>query len=74
MHFLVVACSSPKFSFIGVPLSGFLCCFLMGYPISCSLFETFSSFLEWVVCDVSGIVLVIHYLDSLSLYRSGSSV
>lgn len=35
----------------------------MGCSISCALFETFSSFVEWVVRDVSGLNSVIHYLD-----------
>lgn len=35
----------------------------MGCAISCSLFEQFYSFLEWVVRDVSGLASVIHYLD-----------
>lgn len=38
-------------------------CLPMGCAISCSLFEQFSSFLEWVVRDVSGLSSVIHYLD-----------
>ena len=35
----------------------------MGCSISCALFETFSSFVEWVVREVSGVNSVIHYLD-----------
>ncbi|XP_069592246.1 uncharacterized protein [Ranitomeya imitator] len=38
-------------------------CLPMGCSISCSLFETFSTFLEWVVRDVSDVASVIHYLD-----------
>ncbi|KAM4013494.1 LOW QUALITY PROTEIN: uncharacterized protein ACNLHF_003571 [Anomaloglossus baeobatrachus] len=38
-------------------------CLPMGCSISCAFFETFSSFLEWVVRDVSGWSSVVHYLD-----------
>ena len=38
-------------------------CLPMGCSISCAFFETFSSFLEWVVRDVAGTESVIHYLD-----------
>lgn len=38
-------------------------CLPMGCSPSCSYFENFSSFLEWVVRDVSGCTSVIHYLD-----------
>ncbi|XP_077309137.1 uncharacterized protein LOC143928250 [Lithobates pipiens] len=38
-------------------------CLPMGCSVSCSVFEQFSSFLEWVVRDVSGIESIIHYLD-----------
>lgn len=38
-------------------------CLPMGCSISCALFETFSSFVEWVVREVSGLNSVIHYLD-----------
>ena len=38
-------------------------CLPMGCSLSCAYFEMFSSFLEWVVVDVSGCSSVIHYLD-----------
>lgn len=38
-------------------------CLPMGCSVSCALFEQFGSFVEWVVRDVSGMNLVIHYLD-----------
>ncbi|KAM4023529.1 uncharacterized protein ACNLHF_028199 [Anomaloglossus baeobatrachus] len=38
-------------------------CLPMGCSISCAFFETFSSFLEWVVRDVSGLSALVHYLD-----------
>lgn len=38
-------------------------CLPMGCSISGTLFEAFSSFVEWVVRDVSGLNSVIHYLD-----------
>ncbi|KAM8945815.1 uncharacterized protein RCH25_049154 [Pelodytes ibericus] len=38
-------------------------CLPMGCAISCSLFETFSSFLEWVIREESGSASIIHYLD-----------
>lgn len=38
-------------------------CLPMGCAISCSYFELFSSFLEWVVKDLSGIGSILHYLD-----------
>ena len=36
---------------------------LMGCSISCSLFETFSTFLEWVFSEVTGLAQVTHHLD-----------
>lgn len=38
-------------------------CLPMGCSISCTMFEVFSSFLEWVVREVSGLESMIHYLD-----------
>lgn len=38
-------------------------CLPMGCSISCAMFEVFSSFLEWVVREVSGLESMIHYLD-----------
>lgn len=38
-------------------------CLPMGCSVSCALFEQFSSFVEWVVRDVSGVNSLIHYLD-----------
>lgn len=38
-------------------------CLPMGCSISCAIFEQFSSFVEWVVRDVSGVNSIIHYLD-----------
>lgn len=35
----------------------------MGCAISCALFETFSTFLEWVVRTESGVPSILHYLD-----------
>lgn len=50
-------------------------CLPMGCSISCAFFEKFSSFLEWVVRDVSGIQSVIHYLDDfLCVGPAGSNV
>lgn len=39
------------------------CCLPMGCSVSCSYFEAFSSFLEWVVKREAGWASVIHYLD-----------
>lgn len=41
------------------------CCLPMGCAISCSLFETFSTFLEYVVRMEACIPLELHYLDDL---------
>lgn len=50
-------------------------CLPMGCSISCALFETFSSFLEWAVRDVTGINSVIHYLDDfLCVGPAGSNI
>lgn len=50
-------------------------CLPMGCSISCAFFEMFSSFLEWVVRDVSGINSVIHYLDDfLCVGPAGSNI
>lgn len=39
------------------------CCLPMGCSISCAYFETFSTFLEWVVKRESAIPSILHYLD-----------
>lgn len=50
-------------------------CLPMGCSISCALFEAFSSFLEWVVRDVSGINSMVHYLDDfLCVGPPGSNI
>ncbi|KAM4043794.1 uncharacterized protein ACNLHF_014075 [Anomaloglossus baeobatrachus] len=50
-------------------------CLPMGCSISCSYFEAFSSFVEWVVRDVSGLTSIIHYLDDfLCVGPAGSMV
>ncbi|KAM3940651.1 uncharacterized protein RB166_000605 [Leptodactylus fuscus] len=49
------------------------CCLPMGCSISCAYFEAFSSFLEWVVRDVSGLSSVIHYLDDFLCVGPGGS-
>lgn len=46
-------------------------CLPMGCSISCAIFEHFSSIVEWVVRDVSGVNSVIQHPDDFSLYRSG---
>lgn len=46
-------------------------CLPMGCAISCSYFELFSSFLEWVVKDLSGLRSILHYLDGLEVVRAG---
>lgn len=48
-------------------------CLQMGCSISCAPFETFSSFVEWVVRDVSGVNSVIHYLDDFLCIRPPDS-
>lgn len=50
-------------------------CLPIGCSISCSYFETFSTFLEWVVKSESQIPSVLHYLDDfLFVGPSGSRV
>ncbi|XP_053558364.1 uncharacterized protein LOC128649240 [Bombina bombina] len=50
-------------------------CLPMGCSISCSYFERFSSFVEWVVKKKSGKVSVVHYLDDfLFVGPAGSGV
>lgn len=50
-------------------------CLPMGCSISCALFETFISFFEWAVRDVSGINSIIHYLDDfLCVGPAGSNI
>ncbi|XP_072286680.1 uncharacterized protein [Pyxicephalus adspersus] len=50
-------------------------CLPMGCSLSCALFETFSSFLEWVVRDVTEVPSIIHYLDDfLCIGPANSSV
>ena len=48
-------------------------CLPMGCSISCSLFEKFSSFLEFLVASRNGEGLVTHYLDDFLLVGDGSS-
>lgn len=51
------------------------CCLPMGCSISCSYFESFSSFLEWVVKREAGWALALHYLDDfLFVGPAGSRV
>lgn len=38
-------------------------CLPMGCTISCSYFEMFSSFLEWVIKDLSGLGSILHFTD-----------
>ncbi|CAN2388332.1 RNA-mediated [Pristimantis euphronides] len=54
------------FHLLGCALDGLFYvdkCLPMGCSISCRYFETFSTFLEWVVRMRSGVSSVIHYLD-----------
>lgn len=46
-------------------------CLLMGCSLLCAYFEVFSSFLEWVVRDMSGCSSVIHFLDDFLCIDSG---
>lgn len=48
-------------------------CLPMGCSISCAIFEQFSSFLEWVVRDISGVNSIIHYLDDFLCIGPASS-
>ncbi|XP_075694193.1 uncharacterized protein LOC142660963 isoform X2 [Rhinoderma darwinii] len=48
-------------------------CLPMGCSISCSYFEMFASFLEWVVRLESGCDSVIHYLDDFLFVGPGGS-
>lgn len=48
-------------------------CLPMGCSLSCAYFETFSSFLEWVIREVSGHQSVIHYLDDFLCIGSKDS-
>lgn len=48
-------------------------CLPMGCSISCALFEQFSSFMEWVVRDVSGVNSIIHYMDDFLCVGPASS-
>lgn len=51
------------------------CCLPMGCSISCSYFEIFSNFLEWVVKHTAQVDSVLHYLDDfLFVSPSGSRV
>ncbi|XP_078503741.1 uncharacterized protein LOC144762432 [Lissotriton helveticus] len=45
----------------------------MGCSVSCSLFETFSTFLQWRFTFVSGHALVCHYLDDFLFIGEGCS-
>lgn len=51
------------------------CCLPMGCSISCAYFETFSTFLEWVVKREAGWSAALHYLDDfLFIGPAGSKV
>ncbi|XP_041429517.1 uncharacterized protein LOC121397210 isoform X1 [Xenopus laevis] len=45
----------------------------MGCSISCSYFEAFSTFLEWVVRQRAGVDAIIHYLDDFLCVGPGNS-
>ncbi|XP_053563915.1 uncharacterized protein LOC128654176 [Bombina bombina] len=50
-------------------------CLPMGCSISCSYFERFSSFVEWVVKQTAGISSMVHYLDDfLFVGPAGSAI
>ncbi|XP_069590448.1 uncharacterized protein [Ranitomeya imitator] len=48
-------------------------CLPMGCSLSCAYFEAFSTFLEWVVKDVTGLGSCVHYLDDFLFVGSAFS-
>lgn len=48
-------------------------CLPMGCSISCSIFEKFSTFLQWVITNKSGLNTVEHYLDDFIFAGSRGS-
>ena len=64
--FRVLPCFPGDFDLLGIKLGELYFidkCMPMGCSISCSTFETFSTFLEWAIKDRSGTDDIDHYLD-----------
>lgn len=64
--FRLLPISPQDFDLLGFKLQGYYYfdkCLPMGCSLSCSLFEKFSSALEWIVQNKSGKRSVLHYLD-----------
>lgn len=59
-----------EFDLLGVNMNGGYYidnCLPFGCSISCSTFEKFSSFLEWLLKQKSGLQSIVHYLDDFLL-------
>lgn len=64
------------FSLLGLAFEGYYYvdrAFRIGCSISCSIFEKFSSFLEWAAHFRSGMNLTAHYLDDFLFMGQASS-
>ena len=64
--FRLLLVNPADFDLMGIKFDGFFYvdkCLPMGCSLSCKLFETFSTFLQWVVESQSGLNSIDHYLD-----------
>lgn len=48
-------------------------CMPMGCSVSCAYFEMFSTFLQWVLVQSSGLSTVVHYLDEFLFVGAAQS-
>jgi hypothetical protein len=64
--FRLLIVSPSDFDLVGIYFDGKFYidkCLPMGCSLSCSLFEKFSSFLQWAVVRETGLNTIDHYLD-----------
>jgi hypothetical protein len=72
--FRLLIVSPSDFDLVGIYFDGKFYidkCLPMGCSLSCSLFEKFSSFLQWAVVRETGLSTIDHYLDDF--FFAGSS-
>ena len=74
--FRLLIVSPSDFDLVGIYFDGKFYidkCLPMGCSLSCSLFEKFSSFLQWAVVRETGLNTIDHYLDDFFFAGSSSS-
>lgn len=74
--FRLLPIAPAAFSSLGFYFDGFYFfdkCLPMGCSLSCTYFETFSTFIHWVMCFESGQDSIAHYLDEFLFIGSANS-